>query len=135
MPSTRTTNARIRVRGPNFHYGRHQALYDVNVDFPDREVTAIIGASGCGKSTLLRVLNRMYSVYPDQTATGSVELDGKNILEPRFKLNDLRLKVGMVFQKPTPFTMSIYDNVALAITHHEALTRSELDERVEFALS
>ncbi|QQC65558.1 phosphate ABC transporter ATP-binding protein PstB [Paraburkholderia ginsengisoli] len=134
MPSARTTEARISVRGLNFHYGRRQALYDVNVDFPDREVTAIIGASGCGKSTLLRVLNRMYSVYPDQTATGIVELDGRNILEPRFRLNELRLKVGMVFQKPTPFTMSNYKNVALAITHHEALTRSELDERVEFAL-
>ncbi|MBC8751875.1 MULTISPECIES: phosphate ABC transporter ATP-binding protein PstB [Paraburkholderia] len=134
LPSARTTQARISVRGLNFHYGRRQALYDVNVDFPDREVTAIIGASGCGKSTLLRVLNRMYSIYPDQTATGTVELDGKNILEPRFKLSELRLKVGMVFQKPTPFTMSVYDNVALAVTHHEALTRGELDERVEFAL-
>ncbi|WP_179706260.1 phosphate ABC transporter ATP-binding protein PstB [Paraburkholderia bryophila] len=134
MPSARTTKARISVRRLNFHYGRRQALYDVNVDFPDREITAIIGSSGCGKSTLLRVLNRMYSIYPDQVATGSVELDGMNILEPRFKLNELRLKVGMVFQKPTPFTMSIYDNVALAINHHEALTRSELDERVEFAL-
>ncbi|AQH06248.1 phosphate ABC transporter ATP-binding protein (plasmid) [Burkholderia sp. KK1] len=134
MPSARTNDARISVRGLNFHYGRRQALYDVSVDFPDREVTAIIGSSGCGKSTLLRVLNRMYSIYPDQKATGEVEMDGRNILDPQFKLNELRLKVGMVFQKPTPFTMSIYDNVALAITHHEVLSRSELDERVEFAL-
>lgn len=133
-PSARTSNARISVRGLNFHYGRSQALFDVNVDFPDREVTAIIGASGCGKSTLLRVLNRMYSIYPEQTATGTIELDGRNILAPDFRLNELRLKVGMVFQKPTPFTMSIHDNVALAITHHESLTRTELDERVEFAL-
>jgi phosphate transport system ATP-binding protein len=133
-PSARSTKARISVRGLNFHYGRRQALFDVNVEFPDREVTAIIGASGCGKSTLLRVLNRMYSVYPDQTATGTVELDGQNILDPRFKLNQLRLKVGMVFQKPTPFTMSVYDNIALAIRHHEVLTRNELDERIEFAL-
>ncbi|MDN7941562.1 phosphate ABC transporter ATP-binding protein PstB [Burkholderia multivorans] len=134
MPSARTNQARISVRGLNFHYGRRQALFDVDVDFPDREVTAIIGSSGCGKSTLLRVLNRMYSIYPDQSATGRVEMDGKNILDPHFKLNELRLKVGMVFQKPTPFSMSIYDNIALAINHHEALTRSELDERVEFAL-
>ncbi|QIE29290.1 phosphate ABC transporter ATP-binding protein PstB [Caballeronia sp. SBC2] len=134
MPSARTNIARISVRNLNFHYGKRQALYDVNVDFPDREITAIIGASGCGKSTLLRVLNRMYSVYPEQTATGAVELDGKNILDPRFKLSALRLKVGMVFQKPTPFTMSIYDNVALAIQHHEALNHTEMDERVEFAL-
>jgi phosphate transport system ATP-binding protein len=134
MPSARTNKARITVRNLNFHYGKRQALYDVNADFPDREITAIIGASGCGKSTLLRVLNRMYSVYPEQTATGVVELDGENILGPKFKLSALRLKVGMVFQKPTPFTMSIYDNVALAIQHHEALNHAEMDERVEFAL-
>ncbi|WP_233884900.1 phosphate ABC transporter ATP-binding protein PstB [Paraburkholderia flagellata] len=134
MPSARASNVRISVRDLNFHYGRRQALFDVSVDFPDREVTAIIGSSGCGKSTLLRVLNRMYSIYPDQVATGTVELEGRNILADDFKLNELRLKVGMVFQKPTPFSMPVYDNVALAITHHERLRRSELDERVEFAL-
>lgn len=133
-PSARASNARISVRDLNFHYGRHQALFDVSVDFPEREVTAIIGSSGCGKSTLLRVLNRMYSIYPDQVATGTVELEGRNILADDFKLNELRLKVGMVFQTPTPFAMSIYDNVSLAIEHHERLRRSELDERVEFAL-
>lgn len=134
MPSARTNTTRIRVRNLDFHYGHRQALFDVNVDFPDREVTAIIGASGCGKSTLLRVLNRMYSIYPGQAAKGAVELDGQNILDPSFKLSALRLKVGMVFQKPTPFTMSIYENIALAIRHHESLNHSEMDERVEFAL-
>ena len=130
-PSGKT---RISVRGLNFHYGRRQALFDINADFPEKQVTAIIGPSGCGKSTLLRVLNRMYSIYPDQQATGRVELDGHDILADGYKLSRLRLPVGMVFQKPTPFTMSIYDNIALAIQHHEALNRTELDDRVEFAL-
>ncbi|WKZ88748.1 phosphate ABC transporter ATP-binding protein PstB (plasmid) [Ralstonia pickettii] len=125
---------RISVRGLNFHYGARQALFDVNIDFPEKQVTAIIGPSGCGKSTLLRVLNRMYSIYPEQKATGRVELDGDDILASHYKLSKLRLRVGMVFQKPTPFTMSIYDNIALAISHHESLSRAELDERIEFAL-
>lgn len=132
IPSPAKT--RISVRGLNFHYGARQALFDVNIDFPEKQVTAIIGPSGCGKSTLLRVLNRMYSIYPEQKATGRVELDGDDILASHYKLSKLRLRVGMVFQKPTPFTMSIYDNIALAISHHESLSRTELDERVEFAL-
>jgi phosphate transport system ATP-binding protein len=132
MPPPAAT--RISVQGLNFHYGARQALFDVNIDFPENEVTAIIGPSGCGKSTLLRVLNRMYSIYPEQRASGRVELDGDDILASDYKLSKLRLKVGMVFQKPTPFTMSIYDNIAMAIRHHESLNRSELDDRVEFAL-
>jgi len=124
----------LRVRNLDFFYGTQQALKQVNIDFMAGKVTAIIGPSGCGKSTLLRVFNRVYSLYPGQRAAGEVELDGENILAPNYDLGTLRLKVGMVFQAPIPFTMSIYDNLALALTHHEVLSRAELDERVEEAL-
>ena len=124
----------LRVRDLDFFYGTQQALHAVSADFRRGEVTAIMGPSGCGKSTLLRVLNRVYSLYPGQRAAGEVSLDGQNILDPAYDLNALRLKVGMVFQAPTPFVMSIFDNLALPLTHHEALTPSELRDRVEAAL-
>jgi phosphate transport system ATP-binding protein len=125
---------KIVVRGLNFFYGASRAIKDVNVSLRDRKVTAFIGPSGCGKSTLLRVLNRMYDLYPNQRAEGEVLLDGENILSPGLDLNLLRARVGMVFQKPTPFPMSIYDNIAFGIKLYEKLSKSELDERVESAL-
>src|SRR4029079_19280334 len=106
---------RIRVRNLNFFYGKFQAIKDVNLDIPDRNVTAFIGPSGCGKSTLLRIFNRMYALYPEQRAEGEVMLDGENLLTSTQDLALLRAKVGMVFQKPTPFPMSIYDNVAFGV--------------------
>ena len=127
---------RIKMSARNlaFHYGDFQALKNIQLDIPERRVTALIGPSGCGKSTLLRVFNRIYAIYPRQQASGEVLLDGENILDPRYPLNRLRSKVGMVFQKPVPFPMSIFDNVAYAIGHHEKLTRAAMEERVEQAL-
>jgi phosphate transport system ATP-binding protein len=125
---------KLVARNVNFRYGDTHALRDVSIDIPERKVTALIGPSGCGKSTLLRVFNRIYAIYPKQVATGEVLLDGENILDPKFALSRLRSKVGMVFQKPVPFPMSIYENVAYAIRHHESLSRSQMDERVEEAL-
>jgi phosphate transport system ATP-binding protein len=127
--------ARISIRGLNFYYGKTHALKSINLDVPDRRVVAMIGPSGCGKSTLLRVINRMYDLYPGQRAEGEVMLDGKNIIGPDVDLNDLRSEVGMVFQKPTPFQMSIYDNVAFGVRLHEKLARAELDERVQWSLT
>ncbi len=124
----------IVTRKLDFHYGDNHALKDVNLEFPERRVTALIGPSGCGKSTLLRVFNRMYSLYPGQRATGEVILDGENLLGDKVDPTDLRARVGMVFQKPTPFPMSIYDNVAYGVRLHERLNKAELDERVEWAL-
>jgi phosphate transport system ATP-binding protein len=124
----------IAVHHLNFYYGEFQALKDITIDFYEHRVTALIGPSGCGKSTLLRVLNRLYSMYPDQRAEGEVILDGQNILSPTINLDELRTRIGMVFQKPTPFPMSIYDNVAFGIRIHEMLPRRELDGRVEEAL-
>jgi phosphate transport system ATP-binding protein len=125
---------KIAVRRLDFHYGDFHALKDVSLDIPERRVSALIGPSGCGKSTLLRVFNRIYAIYPGMKASGEVRLDGENILDPKYPLNRLRSKVGMVFQKPVPFPMSIHQNVAWAIQHHETLSRSELDDRVEAAL-
>ncbi len=125
---------RLDVRHLDFFYGSNQALKDVNVPLYDRSVTAFIGPSGCGKSTLLRVLNRMYDLYPDQHAEGEVIFDGANILAPRQDLNLLRARIGMVFQKPTPFPMTIYQNIAFGIRLYERLSRSELDDRVETCL-
>ena len=125
---------RIAVRNLNFFYGASQALKDVNLNFHDRQVTALIGPSGCGKSTLLRTFNRIYSLYPEQRAEGEISLDGRNILAPSTDVNELRSRIGMVFQKPTPFPMSIYDNVAFGLRLYERLSRTELDERVEAAL-
>jgi phosphate transport system ATP-binding protein len=125
---------KISVRGLSFYYGGSKALKDVSLSLRERKVTALIGPSGCGKSTLLRVFNRMYDLYPNQRAEGEVMLDGENILSPGLDLNLLRARVGMVFQKPTPFPMSIYDNIAFGIKLYEKLPKSELDGRVESAL-
>jgi phosphate transport system ATP-binding protein len=122
------------IRDVNFFYDRFQALKNVSLPLHDKRVTAFIGPSGCGKSTLLRILNRIYELYPGQRATGEVLVDGENILAPGLDLNLLRAKIGMVFQKPTPFPMSIYDNIAFGIRLYVRLTRSELDDRVEAAL-
>jgi phosphate transport system ATP-binding protein len=126
--------AKVLVRNVDFFYKKFQALKNVAVDIYDRRVTAIIGPSGCGKSTLLRTLNRIYELYPGQRATGEILIDGENILAPGVDLNLLRAKTGMVFQKPTPFPMSIYDNIAFGIRLYERPAKSELDERVERAL-
>ena len=128
------TPEKIVVRGLNFFYGRAKALSDINIGFHDRSVTALIGPSGCGKSTLLRVLNRMYDQYPDQRAEGEALIDGRNILDPAVDLNSLRGRIGMVFQKPTPFPMSIYENISFGIRLYENYKRNSLDERVEQAL-
>ena len=125
---------RIAVKDLNFYYGSFHGLKNVNLNFHDRQVTALIGPSGCGKSTLLRTFNRIYSLYPEQRAEGQILLDGVNILDSKVDLNDLRSRVGMVFQKPTPFPMSIYDNVAFGLRLYEKLPKSELDDRVESAL-
>jgi len=125
---------RIAVRNLNFYYGDFRGLKDISLDFYDRQVTALIGPSGCGKSTLLRTFNRIYSLYPEQRADGEILLDGQNVLSPSIDVNELRARVGMVFQKPTPFPMSIYDNIAFGIKLYEKLPKSELDDRVEEAL-
>ena len=125
---------RIAVKDLNFYYGQFHGLKNINLNFHDRQVTALIGPSGCGKSTLLRTFNRIYSLYPEQRAEGEILLDGDNILDPKIDLNELRSRVGMVFQKPTPFPMSIYDNVAFGMRLYEKLPKSELDGRVESAL-
>src|ERR671921_33333 len=125
---------RIGVRNLNFYYGTFQSLKKITMNFYDRQVTALIGPSGCGKSTLLRTFNRIYSLYPDQRAEGEIILDGRNILSPSVDVNELRARVGMVFQKPTPFPMSIYDNVAFGLRLYEKLPKAEIDSRVEEAL-
>jgi phosphate transport system ATP-binding protein len=125
---------RIVIRGLNFYYGDHRALKDISLSLYASKVTAFIGPSGCGKSTLLRILNRMYDLYPNQRAEGGVLLDGEDILSPKQDLNLLRARIGMVFQKPTPFPMSIYENIAFGIRLYERLSKSELDDRVEIAL-
>ena len=125
---------KIAVRNFNFYYGSFHALKNINLDIPANKVTAFIGPSGCGKSTLLRTFNRMYDLYPGMKAEGDLLLDDKNILGKDIDLNLLRAKVGMVFQKPTPFPMSIYDNVTFGVKLYEKLSKSELDDRVEWAL-
>ncbi|MCA3286333.1 MAG: phosphate ABC transporter ATP-binding protein PstB [Roseomonas sp.] len=127
--------ARVAISNLDFFYGDNRALKEIKLDLPDRQVTGMIGPSGCGKSTLLRVLNRMYSLYPGQRATGEVMLDGENIIADSTDINSLRAKVGMVFQKPTPFPMTIYENIAFGIRLHEKLSKSELGERIEWALT
>ncbi len=124
----------MQIRNVNFYYGPSQALKNINLTLHDKSVTAFIGPSGCGKSTLLRILNRIYELYPGQRATGEVLVDGENILSPGLDLNLLRAKIGMVFQKPTPFPMSIHDNIAFGIRLYERLPQSELDDRIESAL-
>jgi len=125
---------KIDVRAVNFHYGKTHALKNVDLSVPANAVTAIIGPSGCGKSTLLRTINRIYELYPDQHATGEIAIDGSNILDPRYSLSMLRRRVGMVFQKPTPFATTIRKNVAFALSYYERLARAELSDRVEDAL-
>ena len=125
---------KVQIRNLNFYYGAAHALKNINLTLHDKTVTAFIGPSGCGKSTLLRVLNRIYELYPGQRATGEVLVDGENVLAPGRDLNLLRAKIGMVFQKPTPFPMSIHDNIAFGIRLYEKLPHSELDDRIELAL-
>ncbi|MBV9653277.1 MAG: phosphate ABC transporter ATP-binding protein PstB [Acetobacteraceae bacterium] len=130
-----TGEPRIAVRNLDFFYGANRALKGINLDLPDRRVMGMIGPSGCGKSTLLRVLNRMYDLYPGQRATGDVMMDGQNLLAPTTDVNALRSRIGMVFQKPTPFPMSIYENIAFGVKLHEKLSKSAMDERVEWSLT
>ncbi|MEW6629544.1 MAG: phosphate ABC transporter ATP-binding protein PstB [Pseudomonadota bacterium] len=124
----------MEVKNLNFYYGQSKALKDISLSLPERSVTAFIGPSGCGKSTLLRVFNRIYELYPKQSAEGQVLLDGKNILDRSQDLNLLRTKIGMVFQKPTPFPMSIYENIAFGVRLYEKIGKAEMDGRVEQAL-
>ncbi len=126
---------RVSIRNLNFYYGETHALKNVSIDFPDRQTTAMIGPSGCGKSTLLRILNRMYDLYPGQRAEGEVMMGEDNLIAPGMDLNKLRRRVGMVFQKPTPFPKSIYENVLFGVRLHERLSKAESDERVEWALT
>ncbi len=133
-PQKAAINA-IEVRNLNFYYGAFQGLKKINLDLERGKVTAFIGPSGCGKSTLLRTVNRMYDLYPGQRAEGEINFYGQNILEPGQDLNLLRSRIGMVFQKPTPFPMSIYENIAFGVRLYEKLSRSEMDERVEWALN
>jgi phosphate transport system ATP-binding protein len=137
MPTTPTVanKTAIEVSNLNFFYGNFKGLKDVNLDLAEHKVTAFIGPSGCGKSTLLRTFNRMYSLYPGQRAEGQIKLYGKDILDSSQDLNLLRAQVGMVFQKPTPFPMSIYDNIAFGVRLYENLNRSDMDDRVEWALN
>jgi phosphate transport system ATP-binding protein len=132
---TATSELKISAREVNFFYGRNQALFDNNLEIARNRITAIIGPSGCGKSTHIRIYNRIYELYGDQRAAGEVLLDGRNILDPAYDIMELRRKVGMIFQKPTPFPMSIFDNVAYGLKMHYRLSRGELADRVEEALS
>jgi len=125
---------KLQVRNLDFFYGNYHALKSITMDIPERRVTAFIGPSGCGKSTLLRVFNRMYSLYPEQRAQGEVIMDGENLLTTKRDVSLIRAKIGMVFQKPTPFPMSIYDNIAFGVRLFERLNKRDMDERVEWAL-
>ena len=135
QPLIHETKNALEVRNLNFFYGAFQGLKNINLDIEEGKVTAFIGPSGCGKSTLLRTLNRMYDLYPGQRAEGEINFYGQNILSPGQDLNLLRSRIGMVFQKPTPFPMSIYENIAFGVRLYEKLSRSEMDERVEWALN
>ena len=132
--ATASKNA-LELRNLSFFYGKFQGLRNVSLDIAEHKVTAFIGPSGCGKSTLLRTLNRMYSLYPGQRAEGTINFYGQNILDPKQDINLLRARIGMVFQKPTPFPMSIYDNIAFGVKLYETLSKTEMDDRVEWALS
>ncbi len=135
MDTAIATRPKISVKNLNFYYGKFHALKDINLDIPEKQVTAFIGPSGCGKSTLLRTFNRMFELYPEQRAEGSIELDGDNLLTSKEDVALIRAKVGMVFQKPTPFPMTIYDNIAFGVRLYENLSSSEMDDRVEWALT
>ncbi|MBV2180610.1 MAG: phosphate ABC transporter ATP-binding protein PstB [Castellaniella sp.] len=134
-PTAAPERTKIAVRHLNFYYGSFHALRDINMNVAENKVTAFIGPSGCGKSTLLRTMNRMFELYPGQRAEGTIELDGENLLNSRLDISLIRAKVGMVFQKPTPFPMSIYDNIAFGVRLFERLSKGEMDERVEWALT
>jgi len=134
MNAESTLTPKLIVKNLNFYYGADRALKDINLSIPDKMVTAFIGPSGCGKSTLLRTFNRMYQLYPKQRAEGEILLDGENLLDKKQDLNTLRAKIGMVFQKPTPFPMSIYDNIAFGVKLYESLSPRDMAERVEWAL-
>src|SRR3954464_11696754 len=125
---------KIRIRDLNFYYGEYHALKSITLDIPEKKVTAFIGPSGCGKSTLLRTFNRMYALYPEQRAEGQIVLDGENLLTSKQDVALIRAKIGMVFQKPTPFPMSIFDNIAFGVRLFENLGAADMDERVEWAL-
>ena len=127
-------SVKISVRDLNFFYGKFHALKNINLEIPEKQVTAFIGPSGCGKSTLLRTFNRMFELYPEQRAEGTIEMDGDNLLTSKEDVALLRARIGMVFQKPTPFPMSIYDNIAFGVRLFERLSRSAMDDRVEWAL-
>jgi len=129
------TDSKIQVRDLNFYYGKFHALKNISLDIARNQVTAFIGPSGCGKSTLLRTMNKMYQLYPDQRAEGEILLDGEDILTDKRDVSLLRARVGMVFQKPTPFPMSIYDNIAFGVRLFEKLSRTEMEERVQWSLT
>lgn len=126
---------KLEIKNLNFYYGDYQAIKDVNMEIKENRVTAFIGPSGCGKSTLLRTFNRMFELYPGQRAEGEINLDGENLLTSKVDISLIRAKIGMVFQKPTPFPMSIYDNIAFGVRLFERLSKGEMDERVEWALT
>lgn len=130
-----STPTKLEIRNLNFYYGEFQAIKDVNLEIKENKVTAFIGPSGCGKSTLLRTFNRMYELYPGQRAEGEINMDGENLLTSNKDISLIRAKVGMVFQKPTPFPMSIYDNIAFGVRLFDKLSKGEMDERVEWALT
>ncbi len=125
---------KVAARNLDFYYDKYHALKSINIEIPEKRVTALIGPSGCGKSTLLRIFNRIYALYPKMEARGEVLLDNENILSPKYPMNRLRSKVGMVFQKPVPFPMTIFENVAYGIRHHEKLSKADMQNRVEQAL-
>ncbi|HEY5971506.1 MAG TPA: phosphate ABC transporter ATP-binding protein PstB [Pseudoxanthomonas sp.] len=125
---------KLAAKGLDFYYDKFRALKDIDLEIPEKRVTALIGPSGCGKSTLLRIFNRIYALYPKMEAKGEVLLDGENILDAKYPMNRLRSKVGMVFQKPVPFPMTIFENVAYGIRHHERLSKADMADRVEHAL-
>jgi len=135
--NTALSNERVKleVKNLNFYYGKYQALHDVSMSIRENKVTAFIGPSGCGKSTLLRTFNRMYELYPGQRAEGEINLGDENLLTSKMDISLIRAKIGMVFQKPTPFPMSIYDNIAFGVRLFEKLSKGEMDERVEWALT
>ena len=133
-PAAAVENSKISVKNLDFYYGKFHALKGINLEIPEKKVTAFIGPSGCGKSTLLRIFNRMYELYPEQRAEGEIIFDGENLLTSKKDVALIRSKVGMVFQKPTPFPMSIYDNIAFGVKLFESMNSTDMDERVEWAL-
>lgn len=135
LTSSQPGATKLEIKNLNFYYGDYQAIHNVNMEIKENKVTAFIGPSGCGKSTLLRTFNRMYELYPGQRAEGEVNMDGENLLTSKTDISLIRARVGMVFQKPTPFPMSIYDNIAFGVRLFERLSKGEMDERVEWALT